>query len=628
MRRRPAAWSTAFLLVVVLAAAPLKAQGRADRRHLVYWAGTPQAVEVYKISGREPGPTVMIMGGIQGDEPGAFLSADAYADVSLKRGNLIVLPRANFKSIAQFNRGTEGDMNRKFQDDLSRGDPYRDIVELIKSLMKESDLFLNLHDGSGYYRPTYESDLANPNRYGQSIIADAESYTHGSTGRVIPLAHYAEEVIARVNREITEPLQLFHFFNTRTGAADSPYKEQRHSASYYALTQVGIPAYGVEASKQLPSLELKVYHHNLAVNAFLEIFGVEIDRPSLALAPPRLGYVVIAVGDHPPVVALDGQTLLVGPGETVTVVEVAANYDRGLSAEVEGQGSWNDLGQPLKITQPASITVRKDQTVIGRVRLELLSESGSPRLSQSSKPSGPWRSARAGEPAVLASAKPAAPPEPPAGAAASVSGSLAASGRITGFLVDVDGRTIEVAPGGILAVPAGAIVTMVDFTVEGGELPPRVVMNLRGFVPKEKMQANDGEDRGFPADTGRDMMPAFSQGGRGRDYAINAEQGRTVLASATLSIIKPRLESVTIVAGGETLVLPLGSRTILPEGSAFTVTEIKLAEGLTLNQPAYTLGGKPLDSELPLNLSVPSFAANLAVFNGEALAGKVTLVPR
>ncbi|MDR2725689.1 MAG: succinylglutamate desuccinylase/aspartoacylase family protein [Candidatus Adiutrix sp.] len=627
MRRRPVAGVTALSLFLALAAAPLMAQE--SRQHLVYWAGTPQAVEVYKIFGREPGPTVMIMGGIQGDEPGGFLCADLYTGVSLKRGNLIVLPRANFKSIAQFNRGTEGDMNRKFQGDLGRDDPYRDIVALIKSLMAESDLFLNLHDGSGYYRPTYESDLANPNRYGQSIIADADSYTHGPTGRVIPLASYAEEVIARVNREIAEPLQHFHFFNTRTGAADSPYKEQRQSASYYALTQLGIPAYGVEASKQLPNLELKVYHHNLAVTAFLDLFGVEMDRPSLNLPSPRLGYVVITAGDHPPVVALDGQTLMVAPGETVTVVEVAANYDRGLSAAVEGLGGWNDLGRPFTLERSASITVRKDQTVIGRVRLELLPEAGPPRLSSPVA----WRSVRSGEPAVLASATPEPPPARPAAAgeeAASVSGSLAAPGRVTGFLVDVDGRTMEVAPGGTLVVPVGAIVTMVDFTMEGGGPPPGpgVVMNLRGFVPKEKMTANDGEDRGFPADTARDMMPSFSQGGRGRDYAINIERGKTVLASATLSIIKPRLESVTIEVDGKTLILSLGSRTILPEGTAFTVTEIKLAEDLTFSRPVFTLGGLPLAPELPLNLSVPSYAANLAVFNGETLAGKVTLAPR
>ena len=626
--RRPALQVAALFLL--LTAAPLSALDKPGRQHLVYWAGTPQAVEVYKIFGREPGPTVMIMGGIQGDEPGGFLGADLYADVSLKRGNLIVLPRANFRSITMFSRGAAGDMNRKFQADLSR-DPDRDLVELIKSLIRESDLFLNLHEGSGYYRPTYESEMANPNRYGQSIIADADSYTHEPSGRAIPLAGYAKEVIDRVNREITEPLWRYHFFNTRTGEADSPYKEQRHSASYYALTQVGIPSFGLEVSKQLPKLETKIHHHLLSVNAFLDIFGVELDQPGLNLPPPKLGHVVIAVGDHPPIAVADGQTLMAAAGEMVTVVEVAANYERGLSADIEGLGSWNDLGQPLKLEKPAVVTLKKDHLPIGRIQLELLSEFGPPRL----KPSLPWRSARAGAPAVLASAELAPPKEePPARPTASAEkkpssagGSLAASGRIAGFLVEVDGRRVEVAPGETLAVTAGAIVTMVDIKAENGGSPPGVAMNLKGFVPKRKTSHNDGEDRGHPADTGRDMMPAFSVDGRGRDYAINAEKGKSILASATLRILKPRLEAVTVVVNGETRRLPVGSRTLLSEGASVTVTEIKLAEGLTLSRPAYTLGGRPLSSDLPLALTVPSFAANLAVFNGETLAGKITLAP-
>ena len=616
---RLAALTAAMLLFF---SAPLAAREKTGRQHLVYWAGTPRAVEVFKIFGREPGPTVMILGGIHGDEPGGYVSADLYTGVTLKRGNLIVLPRVNQESIVRFKRGIAGDMNRKFQGDLGR-DPEREFVELIKSLMEESDLFLNLHEGSGYYRPAYESEMANPNRYGQSVIADTDAYVHEPTGRVIHLARYAEEVVARVNLEITIPLQRFHFMNTKTAASDSPYQEQSGSATYYALTRVGIPAFGVEVSKQLPNLELKVHHLNLATTAFLDIFGVEMDRPSRLLPPPRLDYALIQAGDHPPVAVTDGQTLMAAPGETITVLEMAGNYERGLTAEVEGLGGWNHLGRPFDLTRPTAVTLRKDHQVIGGLRLELLPEGETaPRL----RPTPSWPALRAGEPASLASTE--TPPVTAEEPASTIGGSLAAVGRVTGFLVDVDGRTLEAAPGGTLVVAAGALVTMKDFKTEGGEPPPWVVMNLRGFVPTEKAAKNDGEDRGFPADTGRDMMPRFSKGGLGRDYAINAELGRTVLASCTLRIVKPKLESVTLVVDGKTRVLPLGGRTLLPEGASFTVTEIKLADNLVLGRPAYTLGGRPLAAELPLNLTMPSFAANLAVFNGEVLAGKVTLAPR
>ncbi len=640
-----------------------------DRQHLVFWAGTPQELEVYKISGRLEGPTIMIMGGIQGDEPGGFMSADLYADLALKRGNLIVVPRANFRSIIQSHRGPNGDMNRKFEGDLT-SDPDQNTVEILKDLMAESDLLLNLHDGSGYYRPTWESDLANPNRYGQCVIADTDLYTHPATGRVIPLEKYAREVVERVNREIDNPLYHFHFFNTHTGAPDSKYKEQRKSATYYALTQLGIPAFGVETSKQLPNLEMKIFQHNLAVNAFLDIFGVEVEQPRINLAPPVLGYVVISVNDALPVAVADGQTLEVARGDTIEVVHVGANYDRGLAADVLGLGGFNDIRRPLFIDKPTAIIVQKDHTKIGRLNRGLLPEDqagAGPRLMgparlrppRAGTPVSPeamarartggakadeyaasegggastltgmltWPPDSAGEgepgPAPEAAAAPATPAEAASGPAEAVSG----PGRVIGFTIEVDGETREVGPGEELSILAGSLVKMVDLRSDG-PLPPGVVMNLRGFVPKSKQYQNNGEDRGFTADTGRDMMAAFSVRQRGEVYELNAEQGKTVLAGCSIKLIQPKLASVTFAIEGRSHTLKLGGRQGIPAGTEVTVTEVTLADGQTLTKPRFTLGGRAFPSELPQTLTMPKFAANLAVFNGEALAGKVMWFPR
>ncbi len=452
-----------------------KTEGR-DRQHLIFWPGTPQELEVYKIYGRREGPTIMIVGGIQGDEPGGFLSADLYADLALKRGNLIVVPRANFKSIIQSHRGPDGDMNRKFDGDLER-DPDQARVEILKDLMAESDLFLNLHDGSGYYRPTWESEMANPNRYGQCVIADAEVYADRKTGRSIPLGEYARKVVERVNEDIAEDLYKFHFFNTNTGADDSPYKEQRKSATYYALTQLGIPAFGLETSKQLPNLEMKIHQHNLAVNAFMDIFGVEAEQPRIDLSPPVLGYAVISVNNALPLAVADGQTLEVRKGDTIEVVHLGANYDRGLSADVLGLGGFNDIRLPLVINAPTAIVVQKDHLKFGRVGIGLLPENyagAGPRLLGEAKLLDP----RAGTAVVTAAARPE--PAPPA-----VEETEGAAGR-TGprFLLEVDGRPTELMAGEELVVPAGAKLKMVDLAGEG--LDPKAVMNLRGFVPPAK----------------------------------------------------------------------------------------------------------------------------------------------
>ena len=81
----------------------------------------------------------MLIGGIQGNEPGGFLSADLYADMRLEKGNLIVVPRANFYSIITNQRGPNGDLNRKFNVEDNSSTMEDQIVSILKKLISESD---------------------------------------------------------------------------------------------------------------------------------------------------------------------------------------------------------------------------------------------------------------------------------------------------------------------------------------------------------------------------------------------------------------------------------------------------------------------------------------------------------
>ena len=583
---------------------------RKEREHLIFGKGTSQELEVYKIYGREQGPTIMIMGGIQGDEPGGFLSADLYADLVLKRGNLIVIPRANFNSVTQFHRGPSGDMNRKFAEDLT-SDPDKNVVEVIKSLIRESDVFLNMHDGSGYYRPERESDIANPDRYGQSIIADDSIY-YTSNGRPIELEKIAMEVIERVNNEINEPLHKFHFFNTNTGKENSRYKEQRKSATYYALTQCGIPAFGVETSKQLPTLEMKIYQHNLAVNAFLDVFGVEVEYPGIILDKPALAYILVSINEKNYVTLADGQVLVVAPGDTIEVVDVRANYDRGLSVEAEGV-NYNVMHRPLKIEKAVSLIVRKDSSMLGLIKIEILSEDSPEKTPQ-----------------ILGTAKIYAPKAgvPVAFGASGVMETTNGLGRVIGFSIEVDGQPVEIKSNSQVDVLLGSMVTIVDLIHDGGRLPENIVMNLKGFVPERNKKFNTGEDRGTTADTAKDMQPAYSVGGKGEIYLINAEVGKKVLASCAIKLVHPKLTSVTIRIDDKTERLGLGKRISIPSDTSIEFTEVILENGFILSNPRFTLGGHGLPVMLPQTLTMPGIAVNLAVFNGDVLVGKVTLVPR
>ena len=230
----------------------------AQTRTVTYLENSDHELKIYFINGKEPGNTMMIIGGIQGDEPGGYLAADLYADILLEKGNLIVVPRANFFSIRQNKRGVNGDMNRKFNKTSREKNDYDQInVGTIQNLILKSDILLNLHEGSGFFNPKYISEMKNPMRYGQSIIADASNYPR-SDGKIIDFEGPAKRVIEKVNKNIKNSDHHFLFNNHNTLSENSKHKEQRKSATYFALTEAGIPAFGIETSKSIKSIETKV----------------------------------------------------------------------------------------------------------------------------------------------------------------------------------------------------------------------------------------------------------------------------------------------------------------------------------------------------------------------------------
>lgn len=75
--------------LTVLAVILLCKNTNAQIIHEVFLPNTDHELNVYRIFGDQPGKTIMLIGGIQGDEPGSYLTADLYADIHLKKGNLI-----------------------------------------------------------------------------------------------------------------------------------------------------------------------------------------------------------------------------------------------------------------------------------------------------------------------------------------------------------------------------------------------------------------------------------------------------------------------------------------------------------------------------------------------------------
>lgn len=217
-------------------------------------------------------PVALVVGGIQGDEPGGFSAASLLATrYEILAGSLWVVPNLNFPSIIRRSRGLHGDMNRKFAA-LNESDPEYDTVRRIQDLITRPEvrLVLNLHDGSGYYHPVEIDRLRNPRRWGQSIIIDQENLDAAPLGN---LGWLAREVASAVNKQLLDSGHELQIRNTNTALGD---KEMEKSLSWYAVRN-GKSAFGLEASKELP-VAFRAYYHLGMIETFLKLAGVEFRR--------------------------------------------------------------------------------------------------------------------------------------------------------------------------------------------------------------------------------------------------------------------------------------------------------------------------------------------------------------
>ncbi|HOD54386.1 MAG TPA: M14/M99 family metallopeptidase [Candidatus Cloacimonadota bacterium] len=334
-----------------------------------YFENTDYELNVYHIKGKEPGKTLMIIGGIQGDESGGYLSADLYVDTILEKGNLIIVPRANVPTIVQNKRQITKDMNRRF--DEPKTNIFEDqVVEILKELMHKSDILLNLHEGGGYYRETYIDKMHNPMKFGQCIIADTDSFYVEKKAQTIKLGDIARTICLAVNPKISDEKYHFRFNNHNTVSSTTKHLEQRKSATYYGLTQAGIPSFGIEVSKQLPSLEMKIRHHTLVLNAFLQYLDIVPEYPGIFLDKPDYEFVVFNVNGINKMVE-KGQALYIDQPSDIKVSFIKGNYQRGYLLDIDRFGTSNDMNKTFFVDQNSQLIIRKDNVTIDKIPILL-----------------------------------------------------------------------------------------------------------------------------------------------------------------------------------------------------------------------------------------------------------------
>jgi predicted deacylase len=208
--------------------------------------GTEYETPAYFLKGVGGGKTAFIMAP-HGDETAAWMAADDISRWELAYGNIIIIPRADRKACEKRIRSSGSDLNRQFGTRKS-SDPAYALATEIRGLIGEADvdLVLNLHEGHGYY-------LENKSRFGQTIVTDSE-----------PEKKVAEEIVQNVNRKLSGRMKFTPIC-----------KPMETTLTYYSMSR-GIPAYGLETSKNLDDMKGKELMKELVI-AFLDRYEIGLE---------------------------------------------------------------------------------------------------------------------------------------------------------------------------------------------------------------------------------------------------------------------------------------------------------------------------------------------------------------
>ena len=228
---------------------------------------------IKKEAAKEGGSTLLIVGGIHGDEPGGYFAPMLLAKhYKIESGNVWIVPNLNFDSIIKNARGVNGDMNRKFAK-IETKDKDFEIVNDIKKLVlnPKIDLTLNLHDGQGFYREKNIDKNFNSKAWGQATIIDQQQIPNAKYGN---LADIAKKVNQETNVDLIEDVHEFNVKNTNTKTQD---KTMQQSLTYFSILN-NKPAFAIETSKNITDLSHKVFYQLKTIEKFMNVMNIKYSR--------------------------------------------------------------------------------------------------------------------------------------------------------------------------------------------------------------------------------------------------------------------------------------------------------------------------------------------------------------
>jgi len=266
-----------FLLLLFLCAAWTVQSS--DKPAGIIAGGTPSATPYYIQDSRVPGPIVMIVGGVHGNEPSGAQAADQIRHWPITRGKIVVVPRANVLALATNRRTTPdeplelGNLNRNFPRASSNEPPRGALATALWHFTRQvkPTWFIDLHEG-------YDFNGLGGKSVGSSVIACPTP-----EGKAVATA-----MQAAVNATITN--QNIHF--TMLGAPiDSSFARA-------AGAHLGAHAMILETTTKSQPLSLRARQHRVMVHTLLKHLNMLSDSVSVdQIADPASATVRIALYD-------------------------------------------------------------------------------------------------------------------------------------------------------------------------------------------------------------------------------------------------------------------------------------------------------------------------------------------
>lgn len=216
------------------------------------------------------GPTVVVLGGVHGNEPGGWLAADEVATWEPAAGSLLVVPRANVRAIGSFVRTFEsiGDLNR-----LYPGDPASELLmeQLAYAVLEtcrefKAEILLDMHESWAFYAEYAPN--SGTGALGQTITA----------GPGPRQADVAQRIAELANPQVSQREQFIVRDGNRFGrptATPGPDGVNRGRSSLSAGGHVGgLTPILIEMGQEDQALKRRIKLHLVTARAVLELAGV------------------------------------------------------------------------------------------------------------------------------------------------------------------------------------------------------------------------------------------------------------------------------------------------------------------------------------------------------------------